>query len=72
MQILGDLVLLAQPGVDQGLSDAVGAAVELGPGGAAVSLLLSEGGRNLVGDCLEYIGEVPTLDHVGREYPAIG
>ena len=67
VQVLGDLVLLDQTGVEQRSGDAVGTRVELRPGDRPIALLLCEFVGDPISDPLEDIGEVPARSgHVGH------
>ena len=72
VEVLGDLVLFDQPGVEQGAGDAVGAGVELRPCHGAVTLLLGEFTGDLIGDPLEDVGEVPTRGSHGGDGTGVG
>src|SRR5690606_28701157 len=60
VEVLGDLVLLGRAPLEEGGRDAVGAAVELGPGEAPVALDLRLRVGDLLGDDFPNLGEVPT------------
>src|SRR5690606_24193438 len=67
VEVLGDLVLLAGPGIEEGAGDSVGALVGLSPGDDAIALLGEGGAGQVVGGSLPDLGNGPAGPVVSPE-----
>jgi hypothetical protein len=67
VQVLGDLVLLGDASAQQMGGEGVGALVELTPGSDVAAVALCRSIRQLFGDGLPHLGEVPPSRNHGRE-----